>query len=379
MGQHTRVRPLVRRIARLASDAHVAIYRRSQGRRAGAVKGVPLLLLTTTGRVSGRTWTRPVGYQRDGQRLIVCGSNGGHGPLPAWAHNLRANPRAQAQIGPTTVPVTAHELHGDQYDHAWTQLTGRHPVYATYVTRTDRHLPLFAIQPTATAPADALAAAAAASSAPAVHEMVVIHRIFRRHLAEAATIVRTLDDDTSAARRTHVADQVEFLLTGLHNHHVTEDEFLWPRLRSRASPHAELVARMDKQHTAAADRISIVEASLARWRAAPSQSASGELASAIDQLLETLNEHLDDEEREILPLVAEHLTRQEWEQLGQQSMEKFPRSAMPLMLGHMIDVATPEEAAQFLAKLPLPPRAHWRLIGHRQYQRHMHRIRNGAA
>lgn len=378
MGHHTLVRPLVRRAGRRASEVHVAIYRRSEGRRAGAAKGVPLLLLTTTGRVSGRTWTRPVGYMRDGQRLVVCGSNGGRGPVPGWAHNLRAHPQAHAQVGPTSVPVTAHELHGEQYDHAWTQLTGRHPVYATYLTRTDRDLPLFALEPAAAATSGALAAASAARGAD-VHEMVVIHRIFRRHLAEAATIVRTLDDDTPAARRTDVAAHVEFLLTGLHNHHVTEDEFLWPRLQSRASPHVELVARMETQHATAADRISTAEASLARWRAEPSQVAAAELATAIDELLETLNEHLDDEEREILPLVAEHLTVEEWERLGQQSMEKFPRSAMPLMLGQMIDVATPEEAEQFLAKLPLPPRIHWRLIGHRQYQRRMDRVRNGAA
>jgi F420H(2)-dependent quinone reductase len=69
--------------------AQVWIYRRSKGRLVGSVRGTPVLLLTTTGRKSGASRTRPVGYLPDGERFMVCGSNGGSDHAPAWALNLR--------------------------------------------------------------------------------------------------------------------------------------------------------------------------------------------------------------------------------------------------------------------------------------------------
>ena len=57
--------------------AQVWIYRRTKGRLAGSVRGTPVLMLTTTGRRSGVSRTRPVGYLPDGERFAVCGSNGG--------------------------------------------------------------------------------------------------------------------------------------------------------------------------------------------------------------------------------------------------------------------------------------------------------------
>jgi len=54
------------------------------------VRGTPVLLLTTTGRKSGERRTRPVGYLPDGDRFLVCGSNGGSDHPPAWSLNLRA-------------------------------------------------------------------------------------------------------------------------------------------------------------------------------------------------------------------------------------------------------------------------------------------------
>jgi deazaflavin-dependent oxidoreductase (nitroreductase family) len=98
--------------------AQVWIYRRSKGRLVGSVRGTPVLLLTTTGRKSGASRTRPVGYLPDGERFMVCGSNGGSDHAPAWALNLRSHPDATVEVGPRTVSVTATEVTGGDYaDH----------------------------------------------------------------------------------------------------------------------------------------------------------------------------------------------------------------------------------------------------------------------
>src|SRR4051812_11352131 len=62
----------------------VWLSRRSGGSIGGKMRGAPVLLLTTTGRRSGRTWTTPVIYRRDGDRLVVVASNGGADRHPAW-------------------------------------------------------------------------------------------------------------------------------------------------------------------------------------------------------------------------------------------------------------------------------------------------------
>ena len=58
-------------------------------------KGLPTLFLTTVGRKTGKERITPLLYVRDGDRIIVAGSNWGQTHHPAWALNLKASPRAR--------------------------------------------------------------------------------------------------------------------------------------------------------------------------------------------------------------------------------------------------------------------------------------------
>ena len=124
----------------------VWIYRRTKGRRAGSVRGTPVLLLTTTGRKSGERRTRPVGYLPDGDRFLVCGSNSGSDHPPAWSLNLRAHPDATVEVGARTLLVTASEITGEEYETAWDRYVAANPGFAGYRTKTKRHLPIFTLE-----------------------------------------------------------------------------------------------------------------------------------------------------------------------------------------------------------------------------------------
>ena len=124
----------------------VWIYRRTKGRRAGSARGTPVLLLTTTGRKSGERRTRPVGYLPDGDRFLVCGSNGGSDHPPAWSLNLRAHPDATVEVGARTLSVTASEITGEEYETAWDRYVAANPGFAGYRTKTKRHLPIFILE-----------------------------------------------------------------------------------------------------------------------------------------------------------------------------------------------------------------------------------------
>ena len=123
--------------------AQVWLYRRTNGRRAGSVRGMPILLLTTTGRRSGERRTRPVGYLPDRDGFVVCGSNGGSDRSPAWAVNLRHHSSAVVEVGARSLSVTAVEVTGAEYEHIWERYVAAYPFFAGYRKKTTRHLPLF--------------------------------------------------------------------------------------------------------------------------------------------------------------------------------------------------------------------------------------------
>src|SRR5689334_20924962 len=68
-----------------------------------------------------------------------------------------------------------------------------------------------------------------------VHDMVVVHKAFRRELRLIPELVRAVPagDTTRAAV---VAGHARLVLQGLHLHHTGEDELLWPKLLQRDAP-----------------------------------------------------------------------------------------------------------------------------------------------
>lgn len=60
-----------------------------------------------------------MGYLPDGERFMVCGSNGGSDHAPAWALNLRSHPDATVEVGARTVSVTVTEVTGGDYEDTW--------------------------------------------------------------------------------------------------------------------------------------------------------------------------------------------------------------------------------------------------------------------
>jgi deazaflavin-dependent oxidoreductase (nitroreductase family) len=102
------------------------------------------LLLTTTGRKTGRPRRSALSFLRDGDRLLILGSNFGDDKHPAWSSNLLADPAATAAIGGTEVPVTAELVTGDDREQGL-QRFFEYPMYRAYRRRTDRELRLFAL------------------------------------------------------------------------------------------------------------------------------------------------------------------------------------------------------------------------------------------
>lgn len=129
-------------------------FRANRGRVGGMFEGADLLLLTTRGRRSGRPHTTPLGYLRDGHRLLVFGSNAGQDTHPAWFHNLQASPRVTVEV-PRDDPArpdgieeftgTAVTLDGEERDRIYALQGERVPAYADYQAGTRRVIPVVAL------------------------------------------------------------------------------------------------------------------------------------------------------------------------------------------------------------------------------------------
>jgi deazaflavin-dependent oxidoreductase (nitroreductase family) len=120
------------------------VIRRSRGRYTvlGPL-GAPTMLLTTTGAVSGQSRTTPLLFARDGDDILVAGSNFGQAHHPAWSRNLIAHPDAIATVGGKEVPVRAELLRGDEARAGFEKMIELSPVYSEYRNRTDRAIRVF--------------------------------------------------------------------------------------------------------------------------------------------------------------------------------------------------------------------------------------------
>ncbi len=205
-------------------------------------------------------------------------------------------------------------------------------------------------------------------------EMVAVHRAFRRELVLIPRLVRAVPAGDTA-RAGVVARHARLVLKGLHIHHTGEDLLLWPTLLERAAPSAEVIHRMESQHGRVNELVGRLEPAVTRWQAEARPAEGEELAATFDELRLGLVEHLDDEEREILPIAARSMSTQEWAAIGQHSAAEMAPSERPLMFGMILEEATPDERASMLATLPPPVRVLMRTVGSVQYRRYVGKVR----
>ena len=130
------------RVLKAWTRFHRWAYRRTNGKVLSRMRGKPTLLLTTTGRRTGRLHTVPLPYFADGDTMIVVGSASGAERHPAWVLNLIANPRVTVQYLADSGPAQAEVLDGDERKAMWARITAEAPWYAGYQQLTSREIPL---------------------------------------------------------------------------------------------------------------------------------------------------------------------------------------------------------------------------------------------
>jgi hypothetical protein len=98
----------------------------------------------------------------------------------------------------------------------------------------------------------------------------------------------------------------------------------------------------------------------------------------VEQASQVLDQHLSQEERDILPLAAAYLTAQEWDAIGAHAIAGIPKDRLSFFLGSMLEETTPEERAAMLGRLPTPARLLYRMVGQRRYDKEIAHLRAGV-
>lgn len=136
-----------RMMMRMIAGTHEFWYRLTGGLIGGRFGRVPILLLTTTGRKSGKKRTMPLVYMADGDNMVVIASNGGSDQHPAWWLNLRSNPKAEVQVGRDVKAVVAEKASGEERDRLWREVNELYHGYDEYQRNTEREIPVVVLRP----------------------------------------------------------------------------------------------------------------------------------------------------------------------------------------------------------------------------------------
>ncbi len=143
--------PLLARLVaaelRLFSRIHLFAYRHTGGAIGGRVFGNPVLLLTTTGRLTGKQRTTPLVYLADGDAMILIAGAAGAVKHPTWWLNLKARPEAQVQLGRRTLRVRAIEATEEEQHRLWSRYPSMHARFVFMQQRVPRKIPVIILRP----------------------------------------------------------------------------------------------------------------------------------------------------------------------------------------------------------------------------------------
>ena len=136
-------------LIRIVSKIHGYIYRISRGRVGKQLGKVAILLLTTTGRKSGKKRSVPLTAIPYGTKYILVASFGGSPVHPAWLINIRQNPAVHIRVGSIVKQAKASiiETTDTGYEEMWEKAVATYGGYDNYKRVTSRHIPIVVITP----------------------------------------------------------------------------------------------------------------------------------------------------------------------------------------------------------------------------------------
>ncbi|WP_030172838.1 MULTISPECIES: nitroreductase family deazaflavin-dependent oxidoreductase [Actinomycetes] len=122
-------------------------YEKSGGTEGTELNGMPVVVLTSVGRKSGKLRKSPLMRVENEGKYAAVASLGGAPKNPVWYYNVAANPHVELRDGPVVKDMIAREVTGDEKAEWWERAVAAFPPYADYQKKTDRAIPVFVLEP----------------------------------------------------------------------------------------------------------------------------------------------------------------------------------------------------------------------------------------
>lgn len=126
---------------------HVERYERTGGVEGGEFNGIPCVILTTTGRKTGKIRKTPLVRVPHGEGYLVVASMGGQPKHPVWYHNVVATPEVYLQDGADRHAYRARVADDREHDGVWQVAVSVYPDFADYQQRCERRIPVVVLEP----------------------------------------------------------------------------------------------------------------------------------------------------------------------------------------------------------------------------------------
>ncbi len=121
-------------------------FRANGGQVGGNFAGAPMILVNHRGAKSGKEYTSPLVYTRDGDNFVIIASKGGSPADPHWFLNLVAHPDVTIEVGDETIPVRARVAEGDERTRLYDAQAAVMPNFADYAKATTREIPVVVLE-----------------------------------------------------------------------------------------------------------------------------------------------------------------------------------------------------------------------------------------
>ena len=119
-------------------------FRANQGKVAAFGDG-PMVILHSTGAKSGLQRENPLVPLLLGDDMYLVASKAGAPSHPDWYYNLKANPRVEIEFGTERFAADTVEVTGAQRDVLYAKQVEAQPGFAEYEKKTDRVIPVLAV------------------------------------------------------------------------------------------------------------------------------------------------------------------------------------------------------------------------------------------
>lgn len=126
------------------------VFRMTKGRTSAPalLAGLPVMMVTTTGRKTGQARTTPLIAVSLGDSLALIGTNFGQTGTPAWVYNLEADPRLTVTYGEARLELQVRPVSEDERSEVWSNAAGVYGGYDKYLERiSGRAIRVFVLEP----------------------------------------------------------------------------------------------------------------------------------------------------------------------------------------------------------------------------------------